>query len=115
MTGHLKKQEFGAWTFKAFKQLVKLKHLRGGSLDVFGKTAERKMERQLIVDYKNCIAGLLGRLNTGNHALAVEIAKIPELIRGYGHVKEAHYASAKVRWDQLMVEWQKPNAVKAVA
>lgn len=115
VTGHLKKQEFGAWTFKAFKQLVKLKHLRGGSLDIFGKTAERKMERQLIVDYKNCIEGLLGRLNSGNHALAVEIAKIPELIRGYGHVKEAHYASAKVRWDMLMVEWQKPSAVKSVA
>jgi indolepyruvate ferredoxin oxidoreductase len=115
VTGHLKKQEFGSWTFGAFKQLAKLKHLRGGKLDVFGKTEERKMERQLIVDYKSCIEGLLGRLNNENYALAVEIAKIPEHIRGYGHVKEAHYAKAKARWDQLLAEWQKPSSNRAVA
>jgi indolepyruvate ferredoxin oxidoreductase len=115
VTGHLKKQEFGSWTFGAFKQLAKLKHLRGGKLDVFGKTEERKMERQLIVDYKSCVEGLLGRLNNENYALAVEIAKIPEHIRGYGHVKEAHYAKAKARWDQLLAEWQKPSSNRAVA
>jgi indolepyruvate ferredoxin oxidoreductase len=114
VTGHLLKKEYGAWTFKAFKQLAKMKHLRGGALDMFGKTAERKMERQLIEDYKNCIEGLLARLSSDNYALAVEIAKIPELIRGYGHVKEAHYEKAKTRWDQLMAEWQKPIS-KSVA
>jgi indolepyruvate ferredoxin oxidoreductase len=112
VTGHLLKQEFGSWTFGAFKKLAKLKHLRGGTFDVFGKTAERKMERQLIVDYKACIEGLLGRLDANNYALAIEIAKIPEHIRGYGHVKEAHYEKAKNRWDQLMVEWQKPSAAQ---
>ena len=115
ITGHLKKQEFGAWTFSAFKQLAKLKHLRGGKLDVFGKTEERKMERQLIVDYKNCVEGLLGRLNPENHALAVEIAKIPEMIRGYGHVKEAHYGLAKSRWDELLEQWQKPSSSQSAA
>jgi indolepyruvate ferredoxin oxidoreductase len=115
VTGHLKKQEYGAWTFKAFKQLAKMKHLRGGALDLFGKTDERKMERQLIEDYKNCVQGLLGRLSPENHALAVAIAKIPEDIRGFGHVKEAHYAKAKTHWDQLMAEWQKPVAKSSVA
>ncbi len=115
VTGHLLKQEFPGWTLKAFKQLAKLKGLRGGALDVFGKTDERKMERQLIIDYKNCIEGLLSRLNPENHALAVEIAKIPEHIRGYGHVKEAHYAKAKTQWDALMTEWQKPTHARSVA
>ncbi len=115
LTGHLKKQEFGKWTFSAFKQLAKLKHLRGGTFDVFGKTDERKMERQLILDYRHCIEGLLSRLDANNHALAVEIAKIPEHIRGYGHVKEAHYAKAKARWDQLLADWQKPSQQASVA
>ena len=57
--GHLVKQEYGPWVFTAFKLLKKLKFLRGGAFDVFGKTEERRMERQLIVDYRNTVAELI--------------------------------------------------------
>jgi len=49
------------------------------------------MERQLIVDYRHTLEELIGGLNTANYSLAIEIAKVPEHIRGYGHVKEEHF------------------------
>ena len=113
--GHLVKKEYGAWVFTAFKLLAKMKGLRGGLLDVFGKTAERRMERQLIVDYRATIDELLAGLTPANHALAVEIARLPEQIRGYGHVKEAHFVKAKAKWTSLLESWRNPVAVKAAA
>ncbi len=104
--GRLVKREYGAWMFTAFKFLAKLKGLRGGSFDIFGKTAERRMERKLVADYFATVEQLIDGLNESNHALAVEIAKIPEQIRGYGHVKEEHLAKTRVRWEELMAAWR---------
>ena len=106
--GHLVKREYGPWIFTAFRLLKGLKFLRGGAFDIFGKTAERRMERQLIVDYGNTVDELLAGLTLGNHALAVEIARIPEHIRGYGHVKEAQLATAKAREAELLAQWRNP-------
>ena len=61
--------------------------LRGTVWDVFGYSDERKRERQLIAEYERVIAHLLDGLDQDNYALAVEIAGIPEHIRGYGPVK----------------------------
>ena len=113
--GHLIKQEYGSWIFTAFKIMTKLKGLRGGAFDIFGKTEERKMERQLIVDYRNTIEELINSLNSANYALAVEIAKVPEHIRGYGHVKEEHFAKAKARKHDLLLQWRNPEPDRAVA
>ncbi len=106
--GELVKREYGPWVFKAFGLLARLRGLRGGAFDVFGYTADRKMERQLIADYETTIAGLLDRLDAGNAGLAAEIASIPEHIRGYGHVKEAHLHAAKAREAELLVRWGSP-------
>ena len=106
--GHLVKREFGPWIFTAFKLLKRLKFLRGTAFDLFGKTAERRMERQLIADYRATIDELLVSLTLGNHALAVEIARIPEHIRGFGHVKEAQLAAAKTKQAQLLAQWRNP-------
>ena len=95
--------------------LVVLRGLRGGAFDIFGYTAERKQERQLIADYFATIDELLAKLDRDNVALAVEIAALPEQIRGYGHVKEKHYAKAKARWDELMHAWRNPQQNKAAA
>jgi indolepyruvate ferredoxin oxidoreductase len=81
----------------AFGLLAKMKGLRGTALDVFGKTEERKMERALIVEYRECIDELLRSLSAANLSQAVEIARVPEDIRGYGHVKERHLKAARVR------------------
>ena len=63
--GHLVKAEFGSWMWSAFKLLAKFKGLRGGAFDIFGYTEERKMERALIVEYREMIEALLGGLNAG--------------------------------------------------
>jgi indolepyruvate ferredoxin oxidoreductase len=104
--GELVKQPYGPWMRSAFGWLTKLKGLRGGALDLFGKTEERRMERQLINDYRACIEELLRGLTAEKLQLAAEIARIPEEIRGYGHVKERHVKAARTKWDQLLAKWR---------
>jgi len=106
--GRLQKQEFGPWVFTVFKLLAKLRGLRGTAFDIFGYTAERKGERRLIADYERTIDALLPALDGGNIDLATEIASIPEHIRGYGHVKEAHLHKAKAREAELLAQWKNP-------
>ncbi|MFI4931927.1 MAG: indolepyruvate ferredoxin oxidoreductase family protein [Burkholderiales bacterium] len=106
--GELQKQPFGPWMRKTFGVLAKLKGLRGTPLDIFGHTEERKTERMLIDQYKACIDELLrGGLTTPEKLnLATEIARIPEEIRGYGHVKARHLAAARGKWEGLMQQWR---------
>jgi indolepyruvate ferredoxin oxidoreductase len=106
--GHLVKQEFGPWMMKAFGMLARLKGLRGGPLDVFGYTAERRMERALIGEYRQTVGALLPKLSADNLARAVAIASIPEDIRGYGHVKERHLRSAKAKEAALLAAFDAP-------
>ena len=81
----------------AFGLLARLKPLRGTPLDFFGRTAERRRERRLIAEYRRTVDDLLASLAPGNHALAVEIASLPEHIRGFGHVKERHLEEVAAR------------------
>jgi indolepyruvate ferredoxin oxidoreductase len=104
--GELQKSKFGPSMLTGFKWLARLKGLRGTAFDVFGKTEERRTERALIVEYRAAIDELLATLNAGNLALATEIARIPEEIRGYGHVKDRHLAAARPKWAALMAEWR---------
>ncbi|PQO95754.1 indolepyruvate ferredoxin oxidoreductase family protein [Massilia phosphatilytica] len=100
--GHLVKAEFGSWMWSAFKLLARLKGLRGTAFDVFGYTAERKMERALVTEYRDMIEALLASLDAANHAVAVELAALPEQIRGFGHVKEKAVAEYRVRRQELL-------------
>ncbi|HSE78412.1 MAG TPA: DUF6537 domain-containing protein, partial [Alphaproteobacteria bacterium] len=101
-TGQLRKRTFGPWTLSVFRWLARLKFLRGTRFDIFGRTAERRRERQLIAEYEALIAELLERLTPENHAIAVELATIPEHIRGFGHVKDAHLVRAKAHEAELL-------------
>src|SRR5262249_9966308 len=101
-TGHLRKKTFGPWMLRAFRILAKLRHLRSTRFDIFGHSAERKVERQLIADYERVIDELLASLDHVNHGVAVQIAQIPEQIRGYGHIKQAHLEKAKQREAELL-------------
>lgn len=107
--GHLVKKSYQPWIRSAFGVLAKLKGLRGTPLDLFGRTAERRTERALIVEYRDCIAQLLPQLTADRLELAVQIARIPEDIRGYGHVKERHLVAARGKWQGLMQQWQAPQ------
>ena len=88
-----------------FKGLSKLKFLRGTIIDPVGKTKERKMERFLISQYKEDMNKILEEVNSKNLSLAVQIASIPEMIRGYGHVKEEHMKKASLKRSQLLESW----------
>ena len=115
-SGQPLKTEFGPWMMTGFKLLAKLKGLRGTALDVFGKSAERQMERQLVVDYRARIESLLPQVTAGNLAVALEIAALPETMRGFGHVKAANVAKARVREAELLTRLHsKLPAVKAAA
>jgi indolepyruvate ferredoxin oxidoreductase len=114
-TGHLQKSAYGPWIFQAFRLLARLKGLRGTALDPFGHSAERKRERRLVGDYEALVIELLSGLSHDNHALAVELASIPERIRGFGHVKEEHLKEAKAREAQLLEAWRHPETAQSAA
>jgi indolepyruvate ferredoxin oxidoreductase len=108
--GHLVKAEFGSWMWSAFKLLAKFKGLRGGAFDVFGYTEERKMERALIAEYRDMVGALVAQLNADNHATAVELAALPEKVRGFGHVKEAAVATFRTEKARLLAQFSQQRA-----
>jgi indolepyruvate ferredoxin oxidoreductase len=105
--GELQKQKFGPWMLTAFKLLARLKSLRGTALDPFGRTEERRTERALIGQYEASMEEILQSLNAANHAAAVEVARIPELIKGYGHVKARHLATAHQQWTAALAAFRR--------
>ncbi|MSO74688.1 MAG: indolepyruvate ferredoxin oxidoreductase family protein [Alphaproteobacteria bacterium] len=109
VTGHLKKRVFGPWMGLVFHLMARLKGLRGTPLDVFGYTAERRMERRLIGEYETIVERLLATLEPEKHALAVEIAKLPLEMRGFGHIKEANVARAKLEEARLIALYEQPT------
>jgi indolepyruvate ferredoxin oxidoreductase len=113
--GELQKQPFGPWMRSAFAVLTRLKGLRGTALDPFGRSEERQMERALIGQYRDCIDELSKTLSAANLAQAVEIACIPEEIRGYGHVKARHLVAARAKWDGLMAQWRNGTSAQRAA
>ncbi len=112
VTGEAKKSVYGPWMMSAFRLLAKMKGLRGTAFDIFGRSAERRMERQLVTDYEALINELLPRLAAHNHAIAVDLASIPEFIRGYGHVKHRHLEAAKVKEAGLVAMYRAAKPVE---
>jgi indolepyruvate ferredoxin oxidoreductase len=105
--GKPRKIAFGGWMLElGFPALARLKGLRGTPLDLFGYTAERKMERQLVADYEAGVDRLVAALTPERLPLAVKIAEIPQQIRGFGHVKDASVGPAKAEEARLWAEWE---------
>ena len=115
VTGLARKMEFGGWMLPLFRLLARLRFLRGTAFDPFGRTAERKLERQLIIDYEQSVGELLDGLNDDNHGLAVSIASVPDRIRGFGHIKLASVEAARACQADLLAEWRAPGRGKAAA
>ncbi|MGE5639598.1 MAG: indolepyruvate ferredoxin oxidoreductase family protein, partial [Clostridia bacterium] len=114
-TGEPRKMRFGAWMLPVFKVLAALKGLRGSALDPFGHTEERRNERTLIAEYEASIGALLASLDATSHAAAVEIASIPEDIRGFGHIKMRNIATARKKREQLMAAFAAPRGAQRAA
>jgi indolepyruvate ferredoxin oxidoreductase len=87
-SGSVRKREVGPWALRAMKMLQHLRRFRGTWLDPFRNTSERKLARELLKQYEDDVAYIV------EHAMpvkeAVELANLPEKIRGYGYVRERH-------------------------
>lgn len=105
-TGHLKKREYGSWILPGMRLLSRFRWLRGSWADPFGYTRERRQERAWIGRYEALVERICAELTPGNHALAVQIAQIPEQIRGYGHVKERHWATVETKLTGLVAQFE---------
>ena len=106
VTGYQIKHEFGGWVLPLFRQLAKLRFLRGTKFDLFGYSPERKMEQRLLAEYEWTLGEVIEGLDQSNYQTAVEIASLPEKIRGFGHVKEYNRLQAKEREEQLMAAFR---------
>ncbi|HYF60152.1 MAG TPA: indolepyruvate ferredoxin oxidoreductase family protein [Burkholderiaceae bacterium] len=95
----------GRWLMPALRLLARARRLRGGALDPFGRSAERRLERALVDEYRAIVESLLPGLEAARLPLALRIAAVPERIRGFGHVKLAAVATARARWAELTGRW----------
>jgi indolepyruvate ferredoxin oxidoreductase len=116
--GELQKQQFGPGMLTVFKLLARLKGLRGTALDVFSYSEERRQERALITAYRASIEEILlelGRTCTpeqqqARYQQALAVARIPEQIRGYGHVKARSLTAARQNWQDQLARFRHPQA-----
>jgi indolepyruvate ferredoxin oxidoreductase len=115
LTGEQRKMRFGGWMLGVFRILKNLKALRGTAFDVFGYTAERRTERALIAEYEQAVETLLAGLSPANHAVAVQIASLPEDIRGFGHIKLKNVAAARKKRDELLAAFGAKRDQRAAA
>jgi len=114
--GGSRKMTFGPWAFRVLKFLARMKGLRGGWLDVFRGNPDRVVERKLLADYQAVLDEILARLSPENHAAAVALARLPEKVRGFGHVKARHIAAAAAEEARLLREFREaPAAAKLAA
>ncbi|MCL4767079.1 MAG: indolepyruvate ferredoxin oxidoreductase family protein [Hyphomicrobiaceae bacterium] len=115
VTGHPRKIRLGGWMLPVFRLLAKGRALRGTRWDVFGYSAERKLERQMIADYERLLDEIAARLDQANHSTAVVLAELPLEVKGFGHVKLANYRTAKRRQADLLQSLTDPTTVSVAA
>ncbi|MEH0076287.1 indolepyruvate ferredoxin oxidoreductase family protein [Pannonibacter sp. Pt2] len=101
-TGRPAKMAFGPWVFSAFRLMSKMKGLRGTAFDPFGRTAERRAERALVASYSADLQTIIAALPKAGYGLLVELARVPDLVRGYGPVKEENLKKAEAKRRQLL-------------
>jgi indolepyruvate ferredoxin oxidoreductase len=106
--GRPKKRAFGAWMLPVFRTMAKFRSLRGTAFDIFGYSADRKLERDLIAGYEKDVATVLHLLSPVTIDIAVELLSLPDRIRGYGPVKEKAVQDAKTRYAQLAADLANP-------
>jgi indolepyruvate ferredoxin oxidoreductase len=112
-TGKPRKIAFGPWILSVFRVLARLKGLRGSAFDVFGYTAERRMERRLMAEYRQTIESLLPVLNAGNAELVAKIAALPEMIKGFGYVKDDNIRKYQAELASLLASFDNQKKMAA--
>ncbi|AHV93142.1 putative indolepyruvate ferredoxin oxidoreductase [Bordetella holmesii 30539] len=108
-TGVPRKMALGPRTLSALRWLARCKSVRGTWADPFGYTAERRMERDLIVEYESLVKRLLAGLTVDNIGAAATIAALAENVRGYGHIKAAAVTRFRQDRDRLLESYEQPG------
>jgi indolepyruvate ferredoxin oxidoreductase len=85
--GWKKKIKLGKWFDRVFRALVRMKALRGTALDPFGRAHVRRVERQLIREYRALVDKAMAALSPETYDVAVKLAHLPDMIRGYEDIK----------------------------
>ena len=106
--GRPKKRAFGPWMLPVFRTMAKFRFLRGTALDIFARSPDRKLERELIASYEKDVATALDALSAVTSDIALELLSLPDRIRGYGPVKEKAAAEAAKRHAQLLADLANP-------
>jgi indolepyruvate ferredoxin oxidoreductase len=106
--GRPEKRPFGPWMMTAFRMLAGMKGLRGTAFDIFGRSKDRQLERELITAYENDVTAVFAALSPVTLETAVELLSLPDRIRGYGPVKEKAAHEAKARHAQLIADLASP-------
>ncbi|XLZ70945.1 indolepyruvate ferredoxin oxidoreductase family protein [Massilia sp. SR12] len=101
-TGRPRKRKFGPWIFSAMRLLSRAKGLRGSALDVFGYTEERRSERAMIAQFTQLIEQECAQLDATRYPAAVELARMPQEVRGYGPVKH----QSMLEYQTKLKHWQ---------
>lgn len=102
ITGKIKKAELGPWIMTVFQLMSSLRKLRGTWLDPFRNSAERRLGRQLLEEYERDMDALIAAPLMHSLELTLNIAALPQKIRGYGHVREASAQSAAKERERLL-------------
>jgi indolepyruvate ferredoxin oxidoreductase len=113
--GRPKKRAFGAWAMMLFKILTPMKVLRATPFDIFGYTADRRMERRLIADYRALITNIVGKLEAANLPAGIALAQAARDIAGYGPVKEASAKDYENQLPALINAFENPSAQSRAA
>ena len=93
-TGHMTKRSFGDWVMPVFSWLASMRRIRGRAFDPFSWTSERRLERRALADYEVILSEIAENLTADSLDSAIELARYPDAIRGFGHVKRENIACA---------------------
>ncbi len=102
VTGRVQKRAYGPWAMRAMGVLARLRRLRGTPLDPFARTEDRVLDRRLLAEYEASVEQVLAALTPHNHAVAVQVASLPEQIRGYGAIRARHAGHVAQRREALL-------------
>jgi indolepyruvate ferredoxin oxidoreductase len=110
VSGRPRKYEFGPWVLPILRILAKLRWLRGKRLDPFAWSADRRLECALLARYEAALARIEAELDEARFDLALELARLPEQVRGYGPIKRAAATRARAAEQEFWQKWAAPVA-----
>lgn len=99
-----RKLDFGPRWRIVLRGIAWARRWRGTWMDPLRSTAEHVEAKLVLRTYVGALTQLLPKLNAQNHALACQIAELPERIKGYGLIRQPHTQAALLQWEQWLAQ-----------